>query len=147
MHSEAAARKQDGGPSVAASTAGFGSFASGNVQEMMSLCDDDWAAVAPRPPPEVLAGMQSVHAPAGFGRAARDQFFLRLDEFTFINHGAFGACLRAPYAVAHAWQRHCEAQPLRFLDRCDRAAYVFLPVQLSPLAHAPAEAALAPRVR
>ena len=54
---------------------------------------------------------------APFGDATRNDFFIDFETYTFVNHGAFGACLRTCYEVSHAWQAHCEAQPLRFIDR------------------------------
>jgi hypothetical protein len=97
---------------------GFGSFFTDNVEDLIALDDAQWKAIAPALPPTVQRAMDCVTAPDGTGDAARKQFYIDFENFTFINHGAFGGCLRAPYAVARAWQDYCEAQPLRFLDRC-----------------------------
>jgi len=52
-----------------------------------------------------------------FGRSMRDQFLIDFDRWTFINHGAFGGVLAAVAEDAERWRRHCERQPLLFLDR------------------------------
>lgn len=49
----------------------------------------------------------------------RANFQIDFDAYTFINHGAFGGCMRHVQAEIGAWQAQCEAQPLRFIDRCD----------------------------
>lgn len=52
------------------------------------------------------------------GAASRSLFGLDLDEFTFVNHGAFGATMRSVLQEVRCWQEYCELQPLRFMDRC-----------------------------
>ena len=96
----------------------FGSFFTDNVQDMVHMPADAWKNMVPQMPDEVAAALGEVSAVGAFGAPARTHFFIDFTVFTYLNHGAFGACLRQPYAVAHAWQRHCETQPLRFLDRC-----------------------------
>ena len=39
------------------------------------------------------------------------------DEWTFLNHGAFGATLTCLQDEANSWRSLCESQPLRFYDR------------------------------
>lgn len=39
------------------------------------------------------------------------------EGFTFLNHGAFGATLRASLDSKRQWAEHIERQPVRFLDR------------------------------
>jgi len=39
------------------------------------------------------------------------------EEFTFLNHGAFGGALSPVLKASHSLRAHCEAQPLRFFDR------------------------------
>jgi len=46
----------------------------------------------------------------------RPAFFLD-SNWTFLNHGAFGAVAKTPFLVADAWRRYAEEQPLRFMDR------------------------------
>ena len=39
------------------------------------------------------------------------------DSCTFLNHGAFGSCLKDALVASQTWQVHIERQPLRFFDR------------------------------
>eukprot|EP01125_Pyxidicula_operculata_P009614 TRINITY_DN3157_c0_g1_i4.p1 TRINITY_DN3157_c0_g1~~TRINITY_DN3157_c0_g1_i4.p1 ORF type:complete len:384 (+),score=76.35 TRINITY_DN3157_c0_g1_i4:25-1152(+) len=86
---------------------GFGSFHSDNVEEMIRSDK-----------------ITEIHYPFGlptekkfgFGDIASD-FFLLGDEFTFINHGAFGSPLRSGFQLAHSWREYVEKQPLKFIDR------------------------------
>lgn len=43
--------------------------------------------------------------------------FSLTEEFTFLNHGAFGGALSILSNQAHRWRIECEKQPLRFFDR------------------------------
>jgi hypothetical protein len=52
-----------------------------------------------------------------FGDAAKQQFLIDFSSWTFINHGAFGGVAEPAYRCAELWRRHCELQPLRFIDR------------------------------
>ena len=47
----------------------------------------------------------------------RKLFLLDLTQWTFVNHGAFGATLRAAHVLASEWRGYQESQPLRFFDR------------------------------
>lgn len=53
------------------------------------------------------------------------QLFLLDCAWCFINHGAFGAALKPAHAAAHRWSMHCEAQPLKFVDRECSAFFLF----------------------
>lgn len=54
--------------------------------------------------------------PASFGAAALP--FFGLDQsWCFINHGAFGACLKTVLEAVSATDQYLEKQPLRFIDR------------------------------
>jgi selenocysteine lyase/cysteine desulfurase len=44
-------------------------------------------------------------------------FSINFNAYAFVNHGAFGAVSRPAAAVADAWRRECERQPLKFFDR------------------------------
>ncbi|GBG24406.1 L-cysteine desulfhydrase [Hondaea fermentalgiana] len=50
-------------------------------------------------------------------RTSHEDFALDLAEFTFVNHGAFGAALRAGSRRAREWREYAEEQPLRYFDR------------------------------
>ena len=93
---------------------GFGSFFSGNVEEMVTA--KNW--IAPFKPELVAKATELSSQHTGFGKAACDKFLIDFASWVFVNHGAFGGCLRNSYIEARAWQDHCERQPLRFLDRC-----------------------------
>ncbi|OQR99847.1 hypothetical protein ACHHYP_04231 [Achlya hypogyna] len=54
--------------------------------------------------------------PSSFGSHMRQHFLLDQD-WTFINHGAFGASLRSGVTAANAWRDLAERQPLKFYDR------------------------------
>ena len=91
---------------------GFGSFNSGNVEDMIS--DPEWT---PPQPPSFLEDFDgAVGATCGFGAAMRACFLLE-PGWTFVNHGAFGAPLAAAFEVSSRWRRYAEQQPLRFIDR------------------------------
>lgn len=91
---------------------GFGSFNSGNVEDMIS--DPEWT---PPQPPSFLEDLDgAVGATCGFGAAMRACFLLE-PGWTFVNHGAFGAPLAAAFEVSSRWRRYAEQQPLRFIDR------------------------------
>ena len=90
----------------------FGSFHASNVEELLRLPASECAAPPlpeglPRPPTTIPA----------FGRPMRAAHFLLEERTCFLNHGAFGACLKDALRAAQHWQRTVELQPLRFLDR------------------------------
>lgn len=57
-----------------------------------------------------------VSAPS-FGSKMKERYFFLEQDWTYINHGAFGAALKPAVEAAHKWSIHTERQPLRFLDR------------------------------
>lgn len=57
--------------------------------------------------------IEAFHANADIRR----HFLVDFEEWTFINHGAFGAPLREAQMEADRWRQRCERQPLAFLDR------------------------------
>ena len=96
----------------------FGSFFTESVQVM--ILRDPWTD------PPLPSDVDTVRDAVGSleltcGVDARSQFLLDLNEFTFVNHGAFGATMRSVLQEVRCWQHHCELQPLRFMDRCDFA--------------------------
>lgn len=52
-----------------------------------------------------------------FGVEMRKHFLLDLDNWTFLNHGAFGCVLKDALETAYKWQCYVERQPVRFVDR------------------------------
>jgi selenocysteine lyase/cysteine desulfurase len=45
------------------------------------------------------------------------EFLLDRKNWTFLNHGAFGAALKCGYDRAQQWRLYLEEQPLRYFDR------------------------------
>jgi len=48
---------------------------------------------------------------------SNSSFLLDLQNWTFLNHGAFGAALAVGHFRAAQWRNYLEQQPLRFFDR------------------------------
>lgn len=94
----------------------FGSFFTESVQAM--ILREPWTD--PPIPSDVNSIRDAVRSlELTCGVDARSQFLLDLNEFTFVNHGAFGATMRSVLQEVRCWQHQCELQPLRFMDRCD----------------------------
>ncbi len=100
--------------------AGFGSFmVDRSVEEMIHEPESTYQPPA-RPFPlderctSLLEGCSSA---TELGRACRHLFMIDFASWTYINHGAFGGVCRPAHLEANQWREHCEAQPLRFLDR------------------------------
>ena len=79
-----------------------------------------------------------------FGAHAKINLYALDDQWTFINHGAFGATLQPLLEESNLWRYTCESQPLAFFDRmllpmivhAIREAATFLncpPTELVPL--------------
>eukprot|EP00200_Dunaliella_tertiolecta_P004798 CAMPEP_0202339480 /NCGR_PEP_ID=MMETSP1126-20121109/1324_1 /ASSEMBLY_ACC=CAM_ASM_000457 /TAXON_ID=3047 /ORGANISM="Dunaliella tertiolecta, Strain CCMP1320" /LENGTH=445 /DNA_ID=CAMNT_0048930037 /DNA_START=110 /DNA_END=1447 /DNA_ORIENTATION=- len=98
---------------AAAGYVGFGSFfVERSVEDMVS---DD--AYEPPPPPIQLFNDPLAAEDTELGATCRQLFLIDFENWTFINHGAFGGVCRPAFAEAAAWREHCERQPLVFLDR------------------------------
>ena len=52
-----------------------------------------------------------------FGAHAKINLYALDDQWTFINHGAFGATLQPLLEESNLWRYTCESQPLAFFDR------------------------------
>ncbi|GFR49694.1 hypothetical protein Agub_g11844 [Astrephomene gubernaculifera] len=91
----------------------FGSFFTDNVEDMIAIPPEAYT------PPERPFAAPSLEQASTmeFGEPCRQLFMVDFKRWTFINHGAFGAVCRAAHEEANQWREHCEAQPLRFLDR------------------------------
>eukprot|EP01147_Barroeca_monosierra_P008703 gene8703-1092_t len=92
---------------------GFGSFHSEGPEYLIRVPPSQWSnsivTDLPRPPDVCmcLPGTNSM----------REQFCIDFKNWTFINHGAFGATLRCVMEHTHAWRLKQEHQPLLFFDR------------------------------
>lgn len=82
------------------------------VENFVSLSDEKY--VPPKFPFELpkFDGSSTT-----FGVEMRKHFFLDLDNWTFLNHGAFGCVLKDGLETAYKWQCYVERQPVRFVDR------------------------------
>jgi hypothetical protein len=101
---------------------GFGSFHSADIEVLIREPDSVFR------PPEVYFEMASEHIDTTVdtkqamkerfgGSMKRKQTFHISEDWTFINHGAFGGSLRCLQSEANAWSILCEQQPLLFFDR------------------------------
>ena len=61
----------------------------------------------PKPPP-LISG-----ASYDYGQ----DFYIDRENWTFLNHGAFGGALKVGHLRAESWRKHLETQPLRYFDR------------------------------
>jgi len=98
---------------------GFGSFHSPNVEVLVAQAADEYRA-PPVPASAVestIASLATRHAPEFGSELLKRQEFLLDPDWTFLNHGAFGAPSRVVAGVADEWRAYCERQPLRFIDR------------------------------
>jgi len=50
-------------------------------------------------------------------RDPREDFMVDFQNWTFLNHGAFGGALSTGYRRSEQWRRYLEMQPLRYFDR------------------------------
>ena len=50
-------------------------------------------------------------------RDCKQSLFMLDNQWTYLNHGAFGASLRMLHREAENWRNLTESQPLRFYDR------------------------------
>ncbi|ESO93218.1 hypothetical protein LOTGIDRAFT_161769 [Lottia gigantea] len=93
----------------------FGSFHASNVQELLSLSEEQYQA----PLLPVDSGLSKLVTgdDFDFGEVARRKYFLIEEDCTFLNHGAFGGVLKPALEYAQKWQCYAEKQPLRFYDR------------------------------
>src|SRR3990167_10836948 len=84
---------------------GFGSFMSDNVEELLRIPESDY-----QPPkyPEFTEELELIQTFAQssdfqFGEAFKNKFSLLDPNWTFINHGAFGACLAPIFKCSQQW--------------------------------------------
>lgn len=68
-------------------------------------------------PPKFPFELPTFDGSLAFGMEMRKHFLLDLDNWTFLNHGAFGCVLKDALETAYKWQCYVERQPVRFVDR------------------------------
>lgn len=88
-----------------------GIMAFDTAETLLNLSDEDYI------PPKFPFELPSFDSSVSFGKELRKHFLLDLDNWTFINHGAFGCVLKEALEAAYKWQCYVERQPVRFLDR------------------------------
>jgi hypothetical protein len=98
----------------------FGSFHSEDIEVLVRQHPNDFTV------PEIFHDIHektvgnlidlSIQRPIEFGRDARRLYHID-EDWTFINHGAFGGALVTLLQQASLWRDYCERQPLRFFDR------------------------------
>ena len=152
--------------------AGFGSFMiETSVEELITRDADTYKPPAiPFSTPDLDLLLASLSTSTELGSACRHLFQIDFKQWTFLNHGAFGAVCVPAHMEACAWRDHCERQPLHFLDRDvlpqlvrvmrEMAAHVHCEPQVGfrrdhaprptphapcPMPHAPAGAPMNPR--
>lgn len=123
---------------------GFGSFHSGDVEDLIRASDDHYQV------PEIYNTISSTplfgNRDIVFGKNCMNKIFLLDSSWCFINHGAFGAATSFAVHECNKWSELCEQQPLRFFDRVllPMTAYVLRksarylkcdPTELIPLAN------------
>ena len=113
----------------AAASGGYqsiGSFHSDNVEELIRIPKDQYT------PPELPFAIEEddtpTHLETGAPSSSSIPFanshkyiphYPHLDRqnWTFLNHGAFGLALNVGIRRSHSWRMFLESQPLRFFDR------------------------------
>jgi selenocysteine lyase/cysteine desulfurase len=88
----------------------IGSFHSENLEYIMKQSDDEYT------PPDLPFADANDSFPTP-SENPREDFLLDFENWTFLNHGAFGAALKVGYDRSESWRRFLERQPLRYFDR------------------------------
>ncbi|CAD5112708.1 DgyrCDS1928 [Dimorphilus gyrociliatus] len=93
----------------------FGSFHVSNVEDLIGIEESVYSA--PKLPKEIPETKVDKSVVREFGKEVKKKYFLLEDDFTFLNHGAFGSVMTPAMNATQAWQLFCERQPVRFIDR------------------------------
>jgi selenocysteine lyase/cysteine desulfurase len=118
--------------SISTKSDGFGSFHSGNFHELLQTDDLDkqlydelrhcgsaqmpWVKLT-APGDDKTSIHQRIAALELGSDELRQEFMIDFDNWTFVNHGAFGGTLACVQHAAQRWRNYQESQPLRFFDR------------------------------
>ena len=73
-----------------------------------------------------------------FGERAKTKLYALDDQWTFINHGAFGGTLQPLLEESNLWRYTCESQPLAFFDRMLLPMIVYAIRETATFLHCPA---------
>ncbi|KAL7533782.1 hypothetical protein ACHAXR_005444 [Thalassiosira sp. AJA248-18] len=102
----------------------FGSFHSDNVEELIRIPKEQY--IPPELPfdtdtiedgPNITPSKSSSEPFANSHEYIRSYSHLDREQWTFLNHGAFGLALDVGLQRAHSWRISLESQPLRHFDR------------------------------
>ncbi|CAB9515988.1 Cysteine desulfurase [Seminavis robusta] len=88
-----------------------GSFHSDDLGMLMSLSDEEYQA------PPLPVAVEAANEKSPSLQEDGSDFLLDRENWTFLNHGAFGAALKVGHRRAELWRWHLEQQPLRYFDR------------------------------
>lgn len=98
---------------------GFGSFHSEDIEILIRKSNDEYSS--PSLYNSIKFNTDEIIKKSlinfEFGQHVKDSLFLLDNEWTFINHGAFGSTLAPIFHESIIWRYICEAQPLKFFDR------------------------------
>jgi len=90
----------------------IGSFHSENIETLISLPKTDYQS--PPLPPE----LPTLPVPSASLQDVQSDFIVTQSKnWTFLNHGAFGAALQCGHIRSNQWRDYLELQPLRYFDR------------------------------
>lgn len=98
----------------------IGSFHSENVEDLMRQSDFDYnIPELPFKKEEfILPTLSTSSAPFSNSKQFIECYsHLDRNQFSFVNHGAFGLALDVGLSRAHSWRVFLESQPLRYFDR------------------------------
>ena len=106
----------------------IGSFHSDNVEELIRLPKDQYSppkipfSTPADIPNDNIASWTRPSSQSSTPFANSHQYLksyphLDRDQWTFLNHGAFGLALDVGLQRAHSWRIFLESQPLRYFDR------------------------------
>jgi hypothetical protein len=101
---------------AAAIRQGFGSFHSKDIEELISESNLSAPAIMKHMEDSVQVQAKQKLRNFEFGPKASSLFMIDA-QWTFLNHGAFGAVLEPLMQASHLWRIECEKQPLKFFDR------------------------------
>eukprot|EP01041_Mallomonas_annulata_P010808 gene10808-22554_t len=121
---------------------GFGSFHSADVEDLIRIPASMY--IVPENGRDIntqnLAYTETLRKSCKtFGTHCKSELFLIENEWTFINHGAFGGAFKALINESHAWRMLSEAQPLRFYDRILLPQIVYSLRQMANFLNCPPE--------
>lgn len=96
----------------------YQSIGSFHSEDMVELLNKATLPIEyPFPFPNDAPSAQDFQSIAFGDSAFKSRYFMLDTDWTFLNHGAFGACTRRSFQLAAEWRKYAEKQPLRFIDR------------------------------